>query len=52
MRRARIVLRQSVKRGEETLVEAAVTIVIVNHQGRARRIPDSLRDVLTGSAAK
>jgi acyl-CoA thioester hydrolase len=48
---ARIVLRQTVKRGGETLVEAEVTVVIVNHQGRARRIPDSLRDVLTGSAA-
>ena len=48
---ARIVLRQTVKRGEETLVDAEVTVVLVNHQGRARRIPDSLRDVLTGSAA-
>jgi acyl-CoA thioester hydrolase len=49
---ARIVLRQTVKRGEEILVDAEVTVVLVNHQGRARRIPDTLRDVLTGSAVK
>jgi acyl-CoA thioester hydrolase len=49
---ARIVLRQTVKRGDEALVDAEVTVVLVNHQGRARRIPDSLRDVLTGSAAE
>jgi acyl-CoA thioester hydrolase len=49
---ARIVLRQTVRRGHETLVDAEVTVVLVNHQGRARRIPDSLRDVLSGSATE
>jgi acyl-CoA thioester hydrolase len=49
---ARIVLRQTVRRENETLVDAEVTVVLVNHQGRARRIPDSLRDVLTPSGAE
>ena len=48
---ARIVLRQTIRRGHETLVDAEVTVVLVNREGRARRIPDSVRDVLTASAA-
>lgn len=40
---ARLELKQSVLRGGETLVEADVTIVLVSRNGRARRIPDSVR---------
>ena len=43
---ARLVLRQIVRRGPELLVEAEVTVVLVNRQGKARRIPDSVREVL------
>jgi acyl-CoA thioester hydrolase len=49
---ASIVLRQTVKRGDETLADAEVTVVLVSHEGRARRIPDSLRDILTGTASR
>ena len=45
---ARLVLRQIVRRGPELLVEAEVTVVLVNRQGKARRIPDSVREVLQG----
>ena len=48
---ARIVLRQTVRRGHETLVDAEVTVVLVNREGRARRIPESVREVLAASAA-
>ena len=47
---ARIVLRQTIRRGDETLVDAEVTIVLVNPQGHARRIPQSVREALAGSA--
>ena len=43
VRGASIVLRQVVRCGEEKLVEADVTIVMINLEGRARRIPDTLR---------
>lgn len=36
---ARLVLEQKIRRGSETLVEALVTVVMVNAAGRARRIP-------------
>ena len=47
---ARIVLRQTIKRGHETLVDAEVTVVLVNTDGHARRIPAGVRDVLAASA--
>lgn len=43
---ARLVLRQSVRRGETVLVEALVTVVLVTPEGRARRIPEGVRDRL------
>jgi acyl-CoA thioester hydrolase len=49
---ARIILRQTVRRDDEILVDAEVTVVLVNREGRARRIPDSVRDVLTASSTK
>ena len=37
---ARLVLSQSVLRGEETLFAARVTLVCLDRDGRARRVPD------------
>ncbi len=42
MRGASIDLGQTIRRGDEVLVEATVTVVLVNRDGRARRIPESL----------
>lgn len=47
---ARLILTQTVSRGGERLTEAEVTIVLVNREGKARRIPDSLRDTLHAAA--
>jgi acyl-CoA thioester hydrolase len=46
MRGASIVLRQTIRRDGEKLVEADVTVVLVSREGRARRLPDSLRVAL------
>jgi acyl-CoA thioester hydrolase len=46
VRGASIVLHQTVRRGGEKLVEAEVTVVMINLEGRARRIPDTLRRAL------
>jgi acyl-CoA thioester hydrolase len=40
---ARIVLRQSVLRGGDTLFEAVVTLVAISSEGRAVRLSDRLR---------
>jgi acyl-CoA thioester hydrolase len=40
---ARIVLRQSVLRGGDTLFEAVVTLVAISSEGRAVRVSDRLR---------
>jgi acyl-CoA thioester hydrolase len=40
---ARIVLRQSVLRGGDTLFEAVVTLVSISSEGRAVRLSDRLR---------
>ena len=45
---ARIVLSQTVRRGDEVLVTAAVTVVMINAAGQARRLPDAVRAVLLG----
>ena len=45
---ARIVLSQTVRRGDEVLVTAEVTVVMINAAGQARRLPDAVRKVLTG----
>ncbi|MCB1499670.1 MAG: YbgC/FadM family acyl-CoA thioesterase [Bauldia sp.] len=47
---ARLVLNQTVTRGGERLTDADVTIVLVNRDGRARRIPDSVRETLHAAA--
>ena len=46
---ARLVLRQSIRRDGHVLVEADVTVVLVSREGRARRIPDSVRARLTAA---
>lgn len=47
---SRIELRQEVWRGEERLFTAAVTLVCLHDSGRAARIPEAVRAVLTGAA--
>jgi acyl-CoA thioester hydrolase len=44
IRGARILLDQSIRRGGTLLVEAVVTVVLVNRDGRACRIPDLLAE--------
>ena len=43
---ARVVLRQSVRRAGETLVDAVVTVALVDRDGRPRRFPAMLHDAL------
>jgi acyl-CoA thioester hydrolase len=47
---ARLILTQTVSRDGQRLTEAEVTIVLVNRDGRARRIPDSVRETLHAAA--
>jgi acyl-CoA thioester hydrolase len=47
---ARLILNQTVTRDGERLTDAEVTIVLVNRDGKARRIPDSVRDTLHAAA--
>ncbi|MEO8667760.1 MAG: tol-pal system-associated acyl-CoA thioesterase [Bauldia sp.] len=47
---ARIVLDQAVRRGDAVLVEATVTVALVNRAGRVRRLPDDLRGRLVAGA--
>jgi len=44
IRGARIILSQTVRRGAELLVDATVTVVLVNRAGRPCRIPDALAE--------
>src|SRR5262245_13872738 len=43
-----IVLRQTVTRDREVLTDAEVTVALISPEGRARRIPQSVRDMLAG----
>ena len=45
---ARIVLSQTVRRGDTVLVTAEVTVVMINAAGQARRLPEAVRAVLQG----
>lgn len=47
---ARLVLDQTVRRGGVPLVNAAVTVVVVNGAGRARRLPAEVRASLARMA--
>ena len=48
---ARLILTQTVARDGERLTEAEVTIVLITRDGKARRIPDSVRATLHAAAA-
>lgn len=50
IRGASIVLDQIVRRAGDVLTEADVTVAFVNRDGRPRRIPDSVRTLLSGEA--
>ena len=41
---ARAVLKQSIRRGDETLVSAEVTVVLINAAGQPRRWPAAIRE--------
>ena len=43
---ARLVLEQQVKLGDAVLVAAKVTVVMINLEGKARRMPATLRSTL------
>ncbi|MBT9288795.1 tol-pal system-associated acyl-CoA thioesterase [Prosthecodimorpha staleyi] len=47
---ARLVMRQAVLRGGETLVAARVTVAAISLEGRPRRIPMPIRAALGGGA--
>lgn len=47
---ARIALRQVVRRGGEVLTDAAVTIVLINPEGKARRLPPFVRERFAAAA--
>ena len=42
---ARMILDQRILRGEETLFTAMVTVVVINREGRPRRLPESMRKI-------
>ena len=44
---ARIVLKQTVMRGDETLFRAVVTLVALTGEGRPARLPSGVRALLT-----
>jgi acyl-CoA thioester hydrolase len=48
---ARIVLDQVVRRAETALVEAKVTVALINRAGRARRLPEEMRRRLVAAQA-
>lgn len=50
IRGARMMLDQTVLRGDDVLALAAVTIAVVNGFGRARRLPDALLARFVGGA--
>jgi acyl-CoA thioester hydrolase len=51
VRGARMLLTQTIRRGDDVLATAAVTVAVVNGLGRARRLPDALLARFTGGAA-
>lgn len=51
VRGARMLLTQTILRGDDVLATAAVTVAVVNGLGRARRLPDALLSRFTGGAA-
>jgi acyl-CoA thioester hydrolase len=47
---ARMILSQRIICNDETLVSAEVTVAVINKEGRARRIPKSIRNLISGEA--
>lgn len=47
---ARVVLEQTVRRREETIVEARVTVALVDRDGRPRRFPAPVREALAAGS--
>lgn len=43
---ARLILNQTIRRGGDTLINALVTIVMINAAGRARKMPAIMREKL------
>lgn len=50
-RGARLVLAQEIRRTDELLLSATVTVAVVNGEGRARRLPQELLEVMTGRSS-
>lgn len=48
---ARIVLAQTVRRGSELLVTADVTVALINAAGQPRRVPEIVRERLSGEVS-
>ena len=46
MKGARMILDQQILRGDELLFTARVTVVVINRDGKPRRVPDKLRKAL------
>jgi acyl-CoA thioester hydrolase len=46
---ARVVLAQAIRRGDDQLVAAEVTVAMIDGDGRPHRFPDGVRDALSGS---
>jgi acyl-CoA thioesterase FadM len=42
-------LAQAIRRGDDQLVAAEVTVAMIDGDGRLRRFPDGVRDALSGS---
>lgn len=49
---AKMVLEQEIRRGEQLLIAAKVTIAVVNRQGRPRRLPETLAAQFLASSAQ
>jgi acyl-CoA thioester hydrolase len=47
---ARVVLAQEIFRGEERLIAARVTVVLIGAAGRPLRLPPKIRDAMSGAS--
>jgi len=44
MRGVRLIMRQTITKGDEVLVEATVTVITLSPEGRVRRLPDAVSE--------
>jgi len=49
---ARGVLAQEIRRGEDVLVTAEVTVALINGEGKPRRWPEAIRDALISAGSR